>query len=270
MATGSNRGGVWVDFDPGIGLPLIDIDDALALVFLVASGVSIVGVSTCFGNTTLPRIHPVAQRLARRLGVPVVARGAASPGDVHTEAVDALASFRGTVLAIAPPTNVAAALRRGASWERLVVLGGTTRRRPNLRLLHTTELNFAVDEHAAAVVLEAGCDLVTMEPCREVWFDEHELGVLPPDLARGARSWLVSSPLRTGRRAFHPWDVLAAAWLTDPDLCDVREGGFRVDSGRLSRGRVRRVEGRGRWLAHIDAAELSRRFRSRVAGCNLA
>ena len=256
---------VWVDCDPALGLRFADVDDVLALVFLAASGARIAGLSTSWGNAPLPAVDRVARALARRLGIERVAAGASGPGDRDTAAAEALAAFRGTVLAIAPLTNVAAALARGARWRRLVVLGGTDRRLPNLRPLHTTELNFALDEPAAADVLAHGCDLVPMEPCRRVWFGRTELAALPEDLARGCRSWLWTSPLRTGRLAFHPWDLLAAAWVTDPDLVTVRRARAVPRPGPLIRGYVRCVDGEGRVLTRIDEVGLACRFVERVA-----
>jgi pyrimidine-specific ribonucleoside hydrolase len=260
----SATGEVWVDTDPALGLPLADVDDALALVWLAASGARVVGISTVYGNAPLDRVHPVAERLAGELGVPRVVRGAAGPGERDTPAAEALAAFDGTVLAIGPLTNVAAAIERGARWERLVVLGGACRRMPNLRPLHTTELNFALDEPAAAAVLERGCDLVPMEPCRAVRFGAAELAALPPEMARACRSWRWTSPLRTLSLSFHPWDLVAAAWVTDPELLSIRPARATLASGPLSRGYVRYVEGGGQVAHAVDGPALSARFVERV------
>jgi len=166
-----------------------------------------------FGNAPVEGTHATAVGLGSRFGVGV-ARGAAAPGDDRTEAVDALCAHRGVVVALGPCTNVAAALARGARWERLVVLGGTDRWLPNLRPLHTTELNFALDLAAAAAVLQSGVplQLVPMEPCRQVWAGEAELARLPGWLRDGCRPWLGTARLRhpLGAGRFHPWDVLAA------------------------------------------------------------
>lgn len=255
---------VWVDCDPAIGLPFADVDDGLALLWLAASDVELAGISTCFGNASLDRVHAVAQDLGRRMGV-AVARGASGPGQVASEAVDALVAFSGTVLAIGPVTNIAAALERGASWERLVVLGGYEGGGPNIRPWRTRELNFALDEDAAELVLARGCDLVPMEPCYAAWFGAAELAALPADLARACRSWLWSSPLRTGRLAFHPWDLVGAAWITDPDLVDSVDVGATLVRGPLIRGTVRRVRGPGRLLTTLRADALARRFVARVS-----
>jgi purine nucleosidase len=256
---------VWVDCDPTLGSAFSDVDDALALWFLRCSGVGIAGVSTVFGNAPLARTDATARAIAPHLGSPPVHRGAAGPRDHDTPAARALAGFAGTVLALGPLTNVAAALARGASWERLVVLGGTDRWLPNTRPLHTTELNFALDLPAAARVLErsrggAGLEVVTMEPCREVWFTAADLAGCPPWLQDGCRPWLRTSPLRTGRRAFHPWDLLAAAYVVEPSSFRVRRAGLALDDRFVRRGHVTYVDGTGLVVEAVDTAGLRARW----------
>jgi len=246
-----------IDTDPGLGLALADVDDALAILHLVARGVAVDGLTTSYGNASLPRTHRVALGLGERLGLPVF-RGARRPGDGRSPAVDRLVAHRGPVLALAPFTNVAAALRAGARFERLVVLGGTDRRLPNLRPLHTTELNAAVDEPAARVVLESADVVCPMEPCRPLRFGRAELAKAPAWVRRGCRSWLWTSPLRTGRLAFVPWDLVPAVYLTHPQLfrCIHR---VRVSmAGRpLWRGSVRTTGGgRSTVIRGVDAAGL--------------
>jgi inosine-uridine nucleoside N-ribohydrolase len=128
----------WIDTDPTLGSAFSDVDDALAIELVHRRG-RLAGLSSVFGNAPLQTTHRHATELAARFGVPV-ARGAEGPEDVDVEAVDALAAHEGPVLALGPCTNVAAALRRGARWPSLVVLGGTDRALPNARPLHTTEM----------------------------------------------------------------------------------------------------------------------------------
>lgn len=203
--------------------------------------VEVVGLTTVFGNSSLPRVHAVAEELGARWAIPVF-RGAAGPGDEHTPAVERLLAHRGTVLALGPCTNVAAALRRGAQWDRLVVLGGSDRALPNLRPLHTTELNFALDERAAASTLAAASDLVPMEPCRDLLFRRDEFRVLPPWMESRCLGWLRLGPLLTGRRGVVPWDVVAALYLGAGAAAGAtfttEPRGVLLDSSPLRRGYV--------------------------------
>ncbi|MFN7971999.1 MAG: nucleoside hydrolase [Acidobacteriota bacterium] len=229
---------ILIDTDPALGLPFADVDDALALQTLAAAGAPVAGLTTCFGNASLEKTHAVAQELGERFAIPVH-RGASRPGDVSTEAADALLAHRGSVLAIAPLTNVAAALARGARWSQLVILGGTFGRLPNIRPIHTSELNLALDVGAATAALPACTTLVTMDVCRNVLFTAREVALLPRWIADRCRGWLRLSPLMTGRRGFHPWDVLAAMRILDPGLFATERRNVAIVPSWLHRGHLR-------------------------------
>jgi len=253
---------VLVDTDPAAGLPFCDVDDVLALHVLQRAGL-LAGITTVWGNTSLARVHPVAEELGQRWGLPV-SRGAARPGDVDTPAVDALCAHTGDVLAIGPLTNIAAALARGARWSRLVVLGGTERRF-NLRYLWPTELNFALDEPAANSVMPVCTTLVPMEVCRTVLFGAAEVSHLPPWLRERVTHWLRIAPWMTHRRGFHPWDVLAALFLVDPSPFRTARRAVRCVGGPLSRGRIRvGTAGSVEIIDAIDTAALVRSWASVV------
>jgi inosine-uridine nucleoside N-ribohydrolase len=256
---------ILVDTDPALGLPYSDVDDAVAIYTLVAGKAPVVGLTTVFGNNTLERVHLVAEAIGARLGLPVF-RGARGPGDAQTPAVDRLCAHDGAVLAIGPLTNIAAALARGARWSRLIVLGGASRRLPNLRPLHTTELNFALDEAAAAAVLPHVTTLFPMEPCRTVHFDAAHFGLLPPWLAEPSRHWLRLGPLMTGRRAVHPWDVLPALWMLDATPFASAPRGVRLATGPLRRGYIAYDAGPIEVITGIDSAAVIRSFSSVVQG----
>lgn len=230
-----------------------DVDDALALWALLARGVEIEAITTVFGNSTLPRVHAVATDLGARWSIPVV-RGAARPGDIDTPAVERLLAHRGDVLAIGPQTNIAAALSRGARWSRLVLLGGTNRRLLNLRPVHTTELNFALDEAAAATALGACTDLVPMEPCRALLFRREHFRILPPWMESLCLGWLRLGPVLTGHAGVVPWDVVAALYYAGVDGFGVDTRGVTLDSGPLRRGYVRYHPGKVRVVTGVEAA----------------
>jgi inosine-uridine nucleoside N-ribohydrolase len=230
-----------VDTDPALGIPMADVDDAVAIYTLCRGQHTPVALTTCFGNRSGPKTWRVAVELGDRLGIPVF-RGADQPGQADNGAVDALLGHRGDVLAIGPLTNIAAALDRGAQWRRLLVLGGTDRWLPNLRGLYTTELNFALDEAAVNTVLararRAGVaiTLFPMEVCRQVLFTAAEFSLLPGWMEEQCRGWLRLGPLLTGRRAVHPWDVLPAMFVLQPDLFTTELRRVRLDSAPGRRG----------------------------------
>ncbi|MCA9569785.1 MAG: nucleoside hydrolase [Myxococcales bacterium] len=254
-----------VDTDPALGLPFADIDDALALYALVRAGVPIVGLTTCFGNAPGPAVTRIARQLGSAWGLPVHA-GALGPGHGESAAVEALVAHRGDVLALAPLTNIAAALLRGARWRRLVVLGGTTTRLPDLRPLHTTELNFALDRAAARVVLPHVDVLVPMEVCRRVVFTGADLDGLPDWMRERCRQWVRLGPLVTKRPGFHPWDLLAALQLVDPALFTASPARVEPAFSRVRPGRIRLLPGgRTSVVTGVDAEGLRATWRGLLA-----
>jgi hypothetical protein len=144
-------------------VPALDVDDDLAIVFLLGSGrVRLAGLTPTFGNTLESLAFRDARRLLGVLGLPSVplARGAGrlTPrgGRVSTAASRFLAARlreepgRYTLLALGPLGNVAAAFREEPDLARslagLVVMGGRSER--GLR-----EFNFSKDPEAAAFVM---------------------------------------------------------------------------------------------------------------------
>lgn len=249
-----------VDCDPALGLPFCDVDDALALYLLVRGGIELAGVTTVFGNTSVGRTHRVAEELCGRWGLPVH-RGASGPGDIDTTAVAALVAHPGDVLAIGPMTNVAAALDRGARWSRLVLLGGTTARGPNVRGLRTTELNFALDLPSARRALNDATVLFPMEVCRQVLFGSEDFSVLPGWIADRCRHWLSLGPAMTGHRGVHPWDVLPAMWMLHPELFTGARRGVRLRSGWSERGHLDYEAGGIEVIEAVDGEGLAKAWR---------
>lgn len=255
--------GILIDTDPALGLPLTDVDDALAIWFCHRAGLGLEGLTTVFGNASGEDTWALGVRLGEACDVPVF-RGADAPGDADTPAVRALIRHRGTVLAIGPLTNIAAALVRGARWERLVVLGGTNRWLPNLRPLHTTELNFALDPGAAELVLPHVDVLFPMEICRDVLFDRTDLAHLPDWLRERCGHWVGLAPLVTLQPGFHPWDLLPAIWLDQPHLFTTVRAEATMRRLRGYRGHCdfrRTPLARTEVAVHVDVEAFRRRWR---------
>jgi len=252
---------VLVDCDPALLTWGLDVDDDLALLFLLGSPeIDVVAVTTAYGNTASALCHRDARRLlalAGRSDIPVH-RGAGwlsrnlRPTDASRAIVGAARRWSGelTILALAPPTNLAAALaeepRLGEHLKELVLMGG--RATDGLK-----EFNFAAHPSASRAALGLGCRTVklTRELCASVAIASRDARLFDvpgslvarfvPRLARFARLQALYRAYRRGepgeaRGGFHPWDVIAAAWLVAPDLFgDLRELHATVDD----RGRVR-------------------------------
>jgi inosine-uridine nucleoside N-ribohydrolase len=247
---------VLVDTDPGLLVWGLDVDDDLALLFLLGSPeVEIVAVTTAYGNTTGPLAYRDAKRLlalAGRSDIPVH-RGAGwrsrtlDETDASRAIAEAARKHRGelTVLSLAPPTNVAAALHAhpslAGSLRELVLMGGCARE-------GRRQFNFRMHPEATRVALAARCPKVAVphELCTTIAMTPADVrrlavpgSVIAPFVSRLQRFARIQHAYRSrkkhdrgARGGFHPWDVIAAAWLVAPDLFgEVREAHSSVDDG---------------------------------------
>jgi len=261
---------VIVDTDPAIGAGFRDIDDALAIMYLLArpDEIDVLGITPVHGNaslTTTARTARVVLRAAGREEIPV-RPGASSKRDIGKETpatrmlIESVRSHPGevTILAIGPLTNVASALvldDHFATYVRtIVVMGGSLDAGMGVPFLSPLEFNFLKDARAADIVLSAPCEkvVVTSDLCQQVVFGRRELEALQGMasyqaswLARRIEPWLKLNnlvPLVPWRGGFVPWDVVAAVWLRRPELFEYEEVGLRMRHSRFMTGAIERFE----------------------------
>jgi purine nucleosidase len=239
---------VWLDVDTAAGIPKRDIDDAVALVQAFHSPELVIrGVSVVFGNAPLDQALPITREVTERFG-PAGLRvysGAASEKDrgAETDATRALAMALAaeplTILALGPLTNVAAVIERHPELigriTRVVAVAG---RRQGQRFTTGTtnarghrDFNFEKDPEAARVILGSGVPL-TLAPWEissTVWITARELDRWAAGspaarwLAAAAPSWLGLWVETFGVEGFNPFDTLAVAVVTRPDLLTCEE-----------------------------------------------
>lgn len=239
-----NTRAIWLDIDTANGVG--DIDDGLMLIQALHSpDINLVGVSTVYGNTDLPRASQTARQIIERFGDERTLRvnpGAASPTDnTPTEATRAMAAaVKGgpiTILAVGPLTNVATLLREhpdtAQGIEQIVAVAG---RRPGQRFLtegqspdtEPPDFNFELDPSAMRTVLESGIPVV-LAP----WEVSSQITITAEDLeklaTRGGASgqWIQKTSqywlerhAKAGKPGFHPYDSLALAWILTPNLIE--------------------------------------------------
>ncbi len=257
MAEGTPKKRILVDTDPNLWVPRRDIDDALAILFLLASPeVDIDGITVNFGNVTTPVGCAAAEELLERAGRSVpIHRGAESSRDLgkKNDAVEfmihAVRESPGevTLLALAPLTNVATASLLDDAFLRnlggLVIMGGAFRF-PLFSFFG--EFNFRCDPRAAAILLSTPVSktLITMDLCSQAVFTEHQLlRVRETDsgmaryIARFVEPWLAfNRKIFFRKKGFFPWDVVAAATLVDATLFDSIPRSFSIREKGLRRG----------------------------------
>ena len=248
-----------VDTDPNIGLRGKDIDDALALLFCIASPeLELEGITINFGNVGTPIGFQAANDLLRAVGadIPVI-QGATTAEELGkpNQAVDFLIRTvkenpgEITLLALAPLTNVATActLDEGfaAGLGDLVIMGGTL---DFWIFKYIGEFNLRQDAKAAAVVMSQPIakTLITMDVCSQAVFSREHLDSIGGNDSAVSRlcaefiaPWLkLNRKIFLRKKGFFPWDVVAASYLVAPSLfednpctLDIVEDGLR--KGRL-------------------------------------
>ena len=266
---------VLVDCDPALFTIGLDVDDGLALLFLLGSPeVDLLGVTTTAGNTLGSLAFRDAKKLLALAGRPEipVAKGAGYPLRARPTAasrllVEAVRQLPGeiTLLALGPLTNLAAAAEEDLFFERnigrLVIMGGRS-------VSGKSDFNFRSDPRAAARVLKLATpktlisfDLglgvaITREDVRALLPSKNGLSsILCRRLSRFARFQdrfraLLGRAPGEARGGFHPWDVIAAAWLVAPGLFgDIRPVCVSVDSkGQTRFDAPKRANGAGEVL----------------------
>lgn len=244
---------VFVDCDNTLGRPRSEIDDGLALLYLLDQpNLFICGVSTTFGNASTDVTTRLTRDLASALGDPFEVHPG-GPGD--SPAVRALVAAsiehagRLVVLGLGALTNIAHAGRMDpVFYDRLAaisVMGGYL---APLRFARreVAELNFSSDPQAAHEVLNAPCPITVMSAqlCLRARFGLRHLVLYnrgPRRLRRLVREWFTSFSLWAGSAGFYLWDLVPAVAVAEPwrfpavsyrissSPADLRTGRLRLD-----------------------------------------
>ncbi len=245
---------VWMDTDTAIGVPGADVDDGLALIQAFHSPeLCVRGVSSVFGNAPLDKTHPIACEVVRRFGPAglSVQAGAASAQELGREnaAVRAIAAALRerplSLLALGPVTNVASVVRLHPDLApRIRCIAMVAARRPGQHFLSNKsqktpfpDMNFESDPDAMQVLLSSRIELVfaPWEVSSHVWITRADLEDLETRsesaayIARESRAWLEVWEREMGAPGFNPFDTLAIAWLTHPELIDHFRAGVWID-----------------------------------------
>lgn len=223
-----------MDFDNTMGIKGCDVDDGLALLFLLGSeGASVEAVCTTYGNSSLEAVHANTVRLFEELALDIpVHRGADGPAAPVSDAARFMAACAAespgtvSVLATGSLTNLKGAALADPGFfgnvAEIAVMGGITESLVINRKI-MDELNLSCDPQAALAVLGAPCpvSIATSQNCLPAFFRRGDLA-----RAFGEDSWLyrtcgywfgdMDGAYDWG--GFACWDIVAAAYLARPDL----------------------------------------------------
>ena len=233
-------GRLWIDTDAACGHDArTDPDDCLAIVLLArATGARIAGISTVAGNAPLEVVERTTRELAARLSAELGRTLSVRTGNQGLAA--ALEEGSLTVVALGPLTNLAAVLdgrpELRANVTRIIAVMG---RRPG-HVFHPAEgagggmlfghgpifrdFNFEMDATAATrtVALGVPLTLVPYDAARRIEISAADLDRLAAAggaaawVAERSRGWLAYWQRDIGRQGFSPFDLLAAAYVVEP------------------------------------------------------
>jgi pyrimidine-specific ribonucleoside hydrolase len=239
------RTAVWIDTDPSISSGAREVDDGFALIQAFHSPeLDIRGVSVVFGNAPLEEAWPIGQEIVKKYGPPnlPIYAGAAKAEQLGTatDASRALAAAlqkeKLTILALGPITNVATVLKTHPELsDRIEAIVAVAGRRPQQRFVTGTkkqapfrDLNFELDAPGFQALLDANVQIVLApwEVSSKVWLQEDDLKQLAAGkpsaqwLASPGRDWLKMWQEQFGADGFNPFDTLAVAYVTAPELLE--------------------------------------------------
>ncbi len=243
MAAASEVPGLWIDADPTCDRPgWNDVDDCLAIAHLLARrGPDVRGISSVFGNSPQAATVERLGKMLAQIGAPielidglVLAEGASTArSDTATAAshalVMALERERLGIVALGPLTNVATVLRLRPDLRSriafVVFVGGGSPgmsfKLPQQQLLHFHDQNVQMDIAAVGQVLASGVSLrlLPFQAAIGMHTSTPELAMalpLAPELLAAAERWQLLWHERLGITGFVPFDLVAAAYVTNP------------------------------------------------------
>lgn len=249
---------VYFDCDNTMGLPGCDLDDGLALLYLLGRGdIRLEAVTTSFGNSTIERVHANTERMLRELHLEHVPlkKGAASPTQRQSAASHYLAAEiprRGEkvkLLITGAPTNVYAACLENEGIldyiEELIFMGGILK--PLIigdKIMQ--ELNFSSDPQAIRYLLNCPVKktVLTAQICLDAFFDHAKLEEVFANqhypafayMHAAVQRWYHYITTQYGVPGFHVWDIVAAVYLTTPVLFDQHDVGISSTMEDLKQG----------------------------------
>ncbi len=247
-----------LDCDNTLGVPGCDVDDGLALLYLLGSPeVTLLGITTSYGNNTQDVTYRNTRRLLQAWGredIPVF-RGSDSPGQLSSPAADFLAaqakrhSGKLRLLVTGSTTNLAGAMDQNPDFlgqlHSLSFMGGITA--PLLVGGHPMkELNLSIDAHSSLQVLRGGhhISIATAQNCLRSYFPESEWrGILQEKNSPLARYlekhlayWFDLNRKDWDLDGIVNWDVMAAAQLLHPEYFDPNPCPITPDEDSMGSG----------------------------------
>lgn len=251
-----------LDFDNTIGIHGCDVDDGLALLYLLGSkNAKIIGLTTTYGNSILTDVYENTKIFLKEIGydnIPLL-KGGAIPGDYKNSAsyflVDMANKYEGelSILATGSLTNLQGAYELDPAFftkiKEIVLMGGITE--PLVFQKKTMdELNFSCDPLATYNILTKGKNLsvITGNNCLDALFTKDEYrerlfensSLTAKYIKEKTDYWFNDNEIDYGIDGFYNWDVIAAVYLMNPKLFTDNEIIFDLSKEDLQKEYLRK------------------------------
>jgi purine nucleosidase len=246
------------DCDNTMGVKGCDVDDGLALLYLLGKeNIEICGITTTYGNSDIDTVYNNTFEVLREIGradIPLL-KGCPNRYTLESQAVsfivEAVNANPGniSILATGSLTNLYAAYIKDNTIfdkiSKIVVMGGITKDLLiNGKVLD--ELNFSCDPSATRWVIKEGKNLsvVTGNNCLDAFFRHTEfvkrLTVANSESGRYILDkcgyWFEDMMSTFSLNGFYNWDVVAAAYLANPQVFEDHYQFVSVDHKNVESG----------------------------------
>lgn len=263
---------VLFDCDNTMGLPGRDVDDGLALLYLLGrEDVDLKGVTITYGNSPLDEVFQNTKTMFKDLNIeniPLI-KGAKSTelriSDAAKFLVTEAAKSPGeiTLLATGALTNLYGAYELDNNFfnnlKDIVLMGGVTETLM-INGVNLDELNFSCDPVATYKVLNSNCNvsILTGHTCLQAFFGEEELAKLRSKkghriyefITKNIEPWYAAVEKNFGIWGFYNWDIVSAVYVTNPELFedkyeyvvssekDFSKGYLRIDNSKQGAAKI--------------------------------
>lgn len=257
---------ILIDCDNTMGLSGCDIDDALAILYILGHPeADCVGITATYGNNATDRVYECTAKLLADLGfshVPLI-KGETDAAARESQAgafLNQLADLHAgdlCILATGSLTNLLCAYELDSGFfnkvSEIVLMGGITE--PLLvNGKKMDELNFSSDPRAAEVVLTKGhnVSVITGNHCTDAYFNRKDYQRLCGEnprigayLREQTDDWFSWYEKNYNIDGFIAWDVIAAVYMMEKDLYRTNWQRWRVNETNLQRGLLTTCETHG-------------------------